>query len=117
LAVFIACIGLLGLVAISVVQRTKEIGIRKVLGASSGHIVTVLARRYATLVILSNVIAWPLAYVALDRWLRDFAYRTTAGADIFLVSGLMALGVALATIGIHTWRAANRNPVEALRYE
>lgn len=117
LAVFIACIGLLGLVAISVVQRTKEIGIRKVLGASSGHIVTVLARRYAALVILSNVIAWPLAYIALDRWLRDFAYRTTAGTDIFLISGTMALGVALATIGVHTWRAANRNPVEALRYE
>lgn len=117
LAVFIACIGLLGLVAISVVQRTKEIGIRKVLGASSGHIVTVLARRYATLVIFSNVIAWPLAYVALDRWLRDFAHRTTAGAEIFLNSGLIALALALATIGIHAWRAANRNPVEALRYE
>ncbi len=117
LALFIAAIGLLGLISISVVQRTKEIGIRKVLGASSGQVMAVLSKRFALLVLLSNIMAWPLAYLSLSRWLQEFAYRTHAGIELFVVGGGIAFGIALATVGLHAWRAASRNPVEALRYE
>jgi putative ABC transport system permease protein len=107
LAIFVACLGLLGLAAFTAEQRTKEIGIRKVLGASVSQ----------TVVLLATLIASPVAYVALNRWLQDFAYHITIGLETFLVAGLTALMIALLTISIQTIKAALENPVEALRYE
>ncbi len=117
LAIFIACLGLVGLISFTVEQRRKEIGIRKVLGASTSSIVGILSREFSRLVILANVIAWPLAYYAMQRWLEDFAYRTEIHFSIFLWSGILGLGIALATISFQTIKAALANPVQALRSE
>ena len=116
-AVFVACLGLLGLASFTAEQRTKEIGIRKVLGASVPSVLVLLAREFTRWVVLANAVAWPVAYLAMERWLRAFAYRVTIGPGIFLASGVIALGVALLTISARTVRAASANPVQALRYE
>ena len=117
LAIFIACLGLFGLASFSVEERTKEIGIRKVLGASVTGIVKLLSKEFAKLVLVSNLIAWPLAYLVMTRWLQGFAYRTDIGIWIFFLAGGVALVVALATVGIQAVKAATANPVESLRYE
>jgi putative ABC transport system permease protein len=117
LAVFISCLGLLGLVAFTAEQRTKEIGIRKVLGASVPRIVNMLCREYLVLVALANVIAWPIAYIAMHRWLQGFVYRTGIGVDLFLLAGLSALLIAVFTVSFQAISAARANPVESLRYE
>ncbi|MDH4197808.1 MAG: ABC transporter permease, partial [Candidatus Aminicenantes bacterium] len=116
-AVFVACLGLLGLASYTAERRTKEIGIRKVLGASVPNVLVLLGREFTRWVLLANAVAWPVAYLAMDRWLRAFAYRITIGPGIFLASGVIALGVALLTISARTVRAASANPVQSLRYE
>ena len=116
-AIVIACVGLFGLVTLSISQRTKEIGIRKVLGATVPGVVLSLSRRFLLLVALANVIAWPLAYLAVQRWLQDFAYRSEVNLPVYLAAGLAALVIALGTVSLRAVRAALANPVEALRYE
>jgi putative ABC transport system permease protein len=117
LAILIACLGLYGLVLNMTEQRTKEIGIRKVLGSRVSGIVLLLTKKFLTLVLTANLIAWPLAYYAMQRWLQSFAYQVNIGAGIFIFSGLTALTVALLTISVQSIKAATTNPVESLRYE
>jgi putative ABC transport system permease protein len=117
LGLFIACLGLLGLASFTAASRTKEIGIRKVLGASAAGIVLMLSKQFTKWVLLANAIAWPVAYYVMFRWLKNFAYRTDINIFIFIVSGLLVLGVAIITISFQTIRAANTNPADSLRYE
>jgi ABC-type antimicrobial peptide transport system permease subunit len=117
LSIVIACLGLFGLVSISAEQRTKEIGIRKVSGSSISNVAFILSKDFLILVIISNVIAWPVAYYSMNKWLQDFAYRIDISWWVFALAGLLALGTALLTVSWQSWRAATRNPVEALRYE
>ncbi|MFT4023159.1 MAG: FtsX-like permease family protein [Flavihumibacter sp.] len=117
LAIFIACIGLLGLAAYTTQQRTREIGIRKVLGASTGTIAKMLCIGFMRLVIIASLIAFPLAWLAMHRWLQDFAYRVSIGWQAFAAAGILAIIVALATIGFQALKAATANPVKSLRTE
>ncbi|MDH4197662.1 MAG: ABC transporter permease [Candidatus Aminicenantes bacterium] len=117
LAVLISCAGLLGLTAFTVGRRIKEIGIRKVLGASSGKVIFLLAREYLVIVLAANIIAWPVAAYAMGRWLRNFAYRIEFGVLTFILAGTLALLVAALTVGAQAARAARTNPVDCLRYE
>ena len=117
LGIFIACLGLIGLAMFMAERRTKEIGIRKVLGATVTNIVGLLSKEFVRLVILANVFAWPLAYFAMDRWLDQFAYRISIGLSVFIIAGVAALVIALLTVSLQALRAATANPVEALKYE
>ncbi|MCH8962268.1 MAG: ABC transporter permease, partial [Bacteroidetes bacterium] len=117
LAIVIACLGLFGLAAFSAEQRTKEIGIRKVLGASVGGIVVLLSKDFVRLVALAFVVAAPVAYLAMTRWLDDFAYRVDISWRLFLIAGSLALAIALLTVSFQAIRAALANPVEALPHE
>jgi len=117
IAIFIACLGLFGLASFSAEQRTKEVGIRKVLGASASRIVVLLSRDFTRWVILANVIAWPIAYVVMRRWLANFAYRINLNIWIFILSGMLALFIALLTVSLRTFKAASTNPADSLRYE
>lgn len=116
-AVFVACLGLFGLASYSVEQRTKEIGIRKVLGASGREIVLLLSKDFSKWVLAANIIAWPLAYYFMTRWLGNFAYRISVTWDIFIFSGIITAVIALITVSFHSIRAANSNPANALKYE
>jgi putative ABC transport system permease protein len=116
-AVFVACLGLFGLASYSVEQRTKEIGIRKVLGASGREIVLLLSKDFSKWVLAANVIAWPLAYYFMDRWLDNFAYRIGVTWDIFIFSGIIAAVIAMFTVSFHSIKAANSHPANALKYE
>ena len=115
--IFIACLGAFGLTALAVARRTKEIGIRKVLGASVSSIVSLFIREFVLLVAVATVIACPVAYYAMDRWLQDFAYRIELGIGTFVLGGVLTLAVVLLTVGSQAIRAARANPVEMLRYE
>jgi putative ABC transport system permease protein len=117
LAIFIACLGLFGLTAYAAEQRTREIGIRKVLGASVTGIIRLLSRDFLRLVVISAVIAFPLAWWAMHRWLQDFAYRITIGWEIFAAAAVVAVGIALLTVSFQAVRAALANPVKSLRSE
>ncbi len=117
LAILIACLGLFGSAALSIARRTKEIGIRKVVGASVGQIVGLICKEFIVLVLIANVIAWPVAWYAMSRWLENFAYRIDLGLGTFILAGLLALVIALATVSVQAVKAATANPVEALRYE
>jgi putative ABC transport system permease protein len=116
-AVLIACLGLFGLAAFSAEVRTKEIGIRKVLGSSSWGIVRLLSKDFLQLVVVAIVVATPLAYWAAGKWLQDFAYKIDLSADVFMLSGAVAVAVAFLTVASQAWRAARANPVNALRSE
>jgi len=116
-AIFIACLGTFGLVSLAVARRTKEIGIRKVLGASVTDIVSLLSREFVILVIVANLFAWPAAYSAVQRWLQDFAYRIDLGPGIFVLGGVLTLAIVLLTVGTQAIKSALSNPVDALRYE
>ena len=117
LAVLLACLGLLGLAAFKAEQKTKEIGIRKVLGASSSGVIVMLSREFMRWVIAANVIAWPIGYFAMRSWLRNFAYRTSLTVPMFLGAALAAFLIAAAVITAQAYRAATANPVESMRYE
>lgn len=117
LAIVIACSGLFSLSAFTAEQRTKEIGVRKVLGASAASVVGLLTREFVLLVLLANLFAVPVAYFAMNRWLQDFAYRITLGVGTFLLAGGLALVIALLTVSAQTIKTAMANPVDALRYE
>ncbi len=117
IAIFIACLGLLGLSAFAISQRIKEIGIRKVLGASAGSLITLLSKDFLKLVAIAAVIAFPVAWYAMDKWLTDFAYRINISWWIFLAAGVIAAAVALVTVGIQALKAAMSNPVNSLRSE
>jgi putative ABC transport system permease protein len=117
LAVFIACLGLLGLASSSINRRTKEIGVRKVLGASVPNIFTLLVKDFTKLVFIANVIAWPVAFYAMNRWLQNFVYRISLEWWLFVVSGFVALMIAILTVSFHTIKAATSNPADSLRYE
>jgi putative ABC transport system permease protein len=117
IALLIGCLGLYGLVSYVVEQRTKEIGIRKVLGASVKNLVGLLSQDFLQLVLLANLIAWPLAGWILHHWLEDFAYRITLGWWLFAASGLSVLLIAGVTLSAQTIRAAKANPVKSLRSE
>lgn len=117
LCIFISCLGLLGLVIYTTNTRTKEIGVRKVLGASVTQIISLLSRDFASLVMIAFIIVSPLAWLAMNKWLEDFAYRTTISWWIFVISGMMMLLLALLTMSIQTFRSATVNPVKSLRTE
>ena len=117
LAVIISCLGLIGLSSYIAEEKTKEIGIRKVLGASPWKIISLFSLNFVKLVIIANAIAWPTAYVIMQRWLQDYAYRTSLGIWIFVLAGGMGLFIALLSVGYQTLRAATTNPVDSLRYE
>jgi putative ABC transport system permease protein len=117
LAVFIACLGLLGLASFTAEQKTKEIGIRKVLGASSSGIVVLLSREFMKWVVAANLVAWPIGYLAMRTWLQNFAYRIDLTVPMFLGAALAAFFIAMATISFQTYRAATANPARSMRYE
>ena len=117
LAVIIACLGLFGLASFAAAKRTKEIGVRKVFGASIAGIVGILVREFLWLVLIANLLAWPLAYFAMRSWLQGFAYRVSMNARVFLLAGLLTLCIALMTVSYQALRAARANPVDSLRYE
>jgi putative ABC transport system permease protein len=117
LAIFIGCLGLFGMASYTTEQRTKEIGIRKVLGASSISIVRMLSKEYLVLVAVGNLIAWPVAYFLVKSWLDDFAYRTALAPWIFVTAALLSLAVSLLTVSYQSLKAAVSNPSDSLRYE
>ena len=115
LAIFVACLGLLGLASFSIQQRTREIGIRKVVGSSVSGIVMLLSKDFMKYVLLANLIAWPLAYFVMSNWLQNYAYASEIRFEWFLAGGMLALAIAWLTIGAHALAASRRNPVNALR--
>ncbi len=116
-AVLISCLGLLGLASFNAEQRSKEIGIRKVMGASVSGIVMLLTKDFVLLVLIANMIAAPVAFFALQSWLNDFAYRVELGADVFVVAGVVSVLIAVITVSYRAIKAATANPIEALKYE
>lgn len=117
LAIFIACLGLFGLISYTTEQRTKEIGVRKVLGASVPSIVMLFTREFLGLVVIASIIAWPFAYFSMHKWLQNFAYRSSIGIWMFVLSTSLSLIIALITVSYQSIKAAVANPVDALRYE
>ncbi len=117
LGICIACLGLLGLASFIAEQRTKEIGIRRVLGATVSQVIMLLSKEFTKWVLIANLIAWPLGYYATRKWLQNFAYRMTVGVEIFIFAAALALILALCTIGYQAIKAAVANPADSLRYE
>ena len=113
----ITCMGVFALTSLSLHRRVKEIGIRKVLGAGARQIVSMVCRDFIILIMVASMSAWPLAFWVMRRWLQGFAVRTGLGPELFLLSGLITLGVALVTTGILAARAALKNPVDSIRQE
>jgi putative ABC transport system permease protein len=116
-AILLACLGLIGLVSIGITNRTKEIGIRKVMGASVKNVVVLLLEDFIKLILLANIIGLPVAYIFLNNWLQNYAYRATLSGGIFVLAGGLAIGTALIMIGFQTIKAAIANPVKSLRTE
>ncbi len=116
-AIIVACLGLFGLSSFSALKRTKEIGIRKAIGADVGQIVTLLSKEFLILVVIGNVLAWPLIYFGMGSWLQNFPDRITIGVPVFLISALIVVVIAIITVSYKTITAARSNPVRALRYE
>ncbi len=117
LAIIISCLGLIGLSSFMTERRTKEIGIRKINGAKSIEIFSLLSKEYIIWVIISIIIACPIAWYAMNKWLQNFAYRINISWWVFALAGVIALLIALLTVSWQSYRAASKNPVEALRYE
>ncbi|MFC1898704.1 ABC transporter permease, partial [Candidatus Cloacimonadota bacterium] len=117
LAIFIACLGLFGLAAFTAEQKTKEIGVRKVLGASVPSIVTIMLKQFTRWVVFANIIAWPIGYFIMKSWLQNFAYHIDLKVGYFLLSGIITLLIAVITVSYLAVNAANKNPVKALKYE
>ena len=117
IAVIIACLGLFGLASYTSEVRTKEIGVRKVLGASVSNIVLLISREFLWLIIIANIVAWPIAYYAMNKWLGEFAYATGINIWLFISAGALALFIAIVTVSYQSIKAAIQNPVKSLRYE
>jgi putative ABC transport system permease protein len=117
LAIFIACLGLFGLSSLTAIQRTKEIGVRKVMGASISSILALISRDYLILMIGAILVAVPIAWWLMDSWLADFAYHIDLRWWIFAIPSLLVVAIALTTVSIHTLRAARTSPSKSLRYE
>lgn len=117
LAIFISCLGLFGLILFTTEQRNREIGIRKVLGASLGQLMILVSKDFVIFVLLAAIIACPIAYHLMKGWLKDFDYRITLGWGVFVFALLMALIIALISVSWQAWKSASANPVEALKYE
>jgi putative ABC transport system permease protein len=117
MAIFISCLGLFGLASFTAEQRTKEIGIRKILGASVSEVVFLLIKDFTKWVVLANLVAWPAAYFVMNRWLQNFTFRTRFGLELFFMAGLLSLAIAVITVGFQAVKAAQTNPVKTLRYE
>jgi len=116
-AVFISCLGLFGLTSFTAEQRTKEIGIRKVMGASSVRIVWILSKDFVKWVIVANIFAWPIAWMVSKSWLQNFAYKTNIGPEIFILSGFLALLIAILTVSYQSIKASRMDPAKTLKYE
>lgn len=116
-AIIVACLGLFGLTSFTALQRTKEIGIRKVLGADVSQIVMILSKEFLILVAIANVISWPIVYLIMDGWLENFTSRIGIGVSVFLVAAILVVVIALIAVGNKTLSIAKTNPVKALRYE
>lgn len=117
LTIVIACLGLYGLISYFIERRTKEIGIRKVLGATIPQITYLVSKRFLLLVLIANVIAWPASWVLMQQWLKNFAYQADIGIGVFLASGFLAIGIACLTMSYKSIRAARMNPAKSLRTE
>ena len=117
LTILVACLGLFGLATYTAEQRTKEIGIRKVLGASVSQVSTMLSKEFIKLVLIACLIAFPLAWWAMNKWLQDFVYRINISWYVFLIAGITALAIALFTVSFQAIKAALANPVKSLRTE
>lgn len=117
LSIFVACLGLFGLAAFTAEERTKEIGVRKVLGANTANILFLLSKEFGKWVLVANVVAWPVAYFMMNRWLHNFAYQTGIGLWPFILSAVLALLIALFTVSYQSVKAAIADPVDCLRYE
>jgi len=117
LSIMVACLGLLGLVSFTAELRTKEIGIRKVLGASTGSVIVLLSKEFIKWILLANIVAWPLAWFMANKWLQNFAYRTNIGWIVFVLAGFMTMLIAIFTFIFQTVRTACAKPVNSLRYE
>jgi putative ABC transport system permease protein len=117
IAIFIACLGLFGLAVFTAQRRTKEIGVRKIFGASTADLVRLLLRQISVPVLVANAIAWPIAYYYLRHWLDGYAYRISLNPLYFLAAGVVALAIAWATVFAHAVRLARADPIHALRYE
>ncbi|MFC2142582.1 ABC transporter permease, partial [Acidobacteriota bacterium] len=117
LSVLIACLGLFGLSVFAAEQRIKEVGIRKTLGASVSGIVRLLASDFFKLVLMANLIAWPVVYYLMSRWLENFAYHTSLSLWLFALGGGLTLFISMTTVGFQAVKAARADPVKSLRYE
>jgi putative ABC transport system permease protein len=117
LSIFVACLGLFGLAAFTAQQRTKEMGVRKVLGASEINVFVLLSKEFTKWVFLANIIAWPVAYYVMTKWLQNFAYRMNMGLWPFVLAAVLAFMIALMTVSYQSIRAALTDPVDYLRYE
>ena len=117
LAILVACLGLFGLASFLTAQRTKEIGVRKVLGASVGQIIKILSLDFVKWVLVANIVAWPVCWYIMNIWLQNFSFHTTINIFVFLIAGMLAIFIALIAVIFHTYRAASSNPVDALKYE
>jgi putative ABC transport system permease protein len=117
LSILVACLGLLGLVSFTAELKTKEIGIRKVLGASTGHVIVLLSKEFIKWIVLANILACPLAWFVMNRWLQNFAYRINIGWIVFVLAGFVAMAIAIFTFIFQTVKTACAKPVNSLRYE
>jgi len=117
LSLFVACLGLFGLAAYTAEERTKEIGIRKVLGASTPNILSLLLKEFIKWVVISTVIAWPIAYFIMTKWLQNFVYRINMEVWIFILPAFIALAISLLTVGFQSFKAAINNPIDSIKYE
>ena len=116
-AIIVACLGLFGLTSFTAMQRTKEIGIRKVLGAEVSQIVMILSKEFMILVVIANVLSWPIVYLVMDGWLNNFTSRISIGIVVFVISALLVFLIAVVSVGYKTLQTARTNPIRALRYE
>ena len=117
LAIFIASLGLFGLATFNTLQRVKEIGIRKVLGATTGNVVQLLSREMIMLILFANLVAWPVSWYFTDQWLNSFAYRVESNFGLYLLAAISAILIALVTVTAQTLKAAMSNPADTLRNE